>query len=59
MEGECIHEAFRSDIDTFDKKFGDYLVCRRKEDLNIKTCTFFRDDNKLKKWAACLFERRP
>ena len=58
MESDYIDEAFRSDIDTFDKNFGDYLVSRRKEDLHIKTCTFFQDDNKLKKWASCLFERR-
>lgn len=58
MESEYRHEAFRSDVDTFDKNFGDYLVCRRKEDLHVKTCTFFRYDSKLKKWASCLFERR-
>ena len=59
MEGEYLHEAFRSEVGTFDKNFADYLVCRRKEDLNMKTCTFFRDDKKQKKWASCLFERSP
>jgi hypothetical protein len=59
MEGEYIHEAFRSEVGTFDQNFADYLVCRRKEGLHIKTCTFFRGDNKQKKWASCLFEQRP
>ena len=56
MEGEYIQETFRSEVGTFDKNFADYIVCRRKEDMNVKTCTFFLDD---KKWASCLFERRP
>ena len=58
MEGEYLQETFRSEVGTFDKNFADYLVCRRKEDLHIKTCTFFHDDNKQKKWVSCLFERR-
>jgi hypothetical protein len=59
MESEYLHEAFRSEVGKFDQNFADYLVCRREEDLHIKTCTFFRDDKKQKKWASCLFKRRP
>lgn len=59
MESEYLHQTFRSAVGTFDKNFADYLVLRRKEDLNMKTCTFFLDDKKHKKWASCLFERRP
>jgi hypothetical protein len=59
MESEYLHETFRSEVGTFDKNFADYLVGRREEDLHIKTCTFFRDVKEQKKWASCLFERRP
>jgi hypothetical protein len=59
MEGEHFFEAFRSDVGTFDKNFADYLIGRRQEGSTVKRCTFFRDDEKMKKWATCDFERRP
>ena len=58
MEGEYYFEAFRSDIDKFDKNFADYLICRRQEGHYVKNCTFFRDDERPRKWATCHFERR-
>ncbi|MEE9609913.1 MAG: hypothetical protein V3W19_01610 [Desulfatiglandales bacterium] len=58
VENEYTCETFRSEISKFDKNFADYLIIKGKEDWNVKNCTFFRDDNKMKKWASCLFERK-
>jgi hypothetical protein len=58
MERESFFEAFRSDVETFDKDFADYLIGRHQEGSTVKKCTFFRDDEKMKKWATCHFERR-
>lgn len=58
MEDEYYLETLRSGIDTFDRNFADYLICRRREGSTVKKCTFFRDDERMKKWAACYFERR-
>jgi hypothetical protein len=58
MERESFFEAFRSDVDTFDKDFADYLIGRHQEGSTVKKCTFFRDGEKMKKWATCHFERR-
>ena len=58
MESEYFFEAFRSDIDSFDKNFADYLIERHQQGSSVKKCTFFQDDEKLKKWATCHFEQR-
>ena len=58
MENESFFEAFRSGVDTFDKNFADYLIGRYQEGNTVKKCTFFRDDETMKKWATCYFERR-
>ena len=43
MENKSFFEAFRSDVDTFDKNFADYLIGRHQEGSTVKKCTFFRD----------------
>ena len=53
-----MNETFRSEPNTFYKNFADYLIIKRTDDWNVKNCTFFRDDDKDKMWAWCLFERR-
>lgn len=58
MESENAYETFRSEISKFDKNFADYLIIKRTDQWSVKNCTFFRDDNKMKKWASCLFERK-
>ena len=58
MQRKSFFEAFRSDEDTFDKNFADYLIGRYQKGSHVKKCTFFRDDEKMKKWATCHFERR-
>ena len=58
MENKSFFEAFRSDEDSFDKNFADYLIGRYREGSTVKKCTFFRDDEKMKKWATCHFGQR-
>ncbi len=58
MEAEYINETFRSEPDTFYKNFADYLIIKRTDHWNAKNCTFFRNDDKNRMWAWCLFERR-
>lgn len=58
MESEYFFESFRSNADTFDKNFADYLIERQKQGIRVKKCTFSLDDERLKKWATCHFERR-
>ena len=56
MEFGYLLESFRSEVGTFDQNFADYLICRRKEGFHHKTCPFFLDDKKERKWASSLFE---
>lgn len=54
---EIKHETFRSDMMNFENDFAGYVISNREDQWKPRKCTFFRDDDKMKSWAYCSFQR--
>ena len=54
---EIKHETFRSNMTSFENDFAGYVIGNYEDHWKTRKCTFFRDDNKMKSWAYCSFER--
>lgn len=59
MEAEYRQEMFRSDTGDFYENLGEFLALQKRNDWDVKNCTFFDQKDKKKMWAWCLFEKRP